>query len=601
MGALEDTLMQGGGNQAAPSSQGSGDAALNPGAVKSSVEGSIQGKEHLPGMKPQTPQSGLGLKLGLATLNMFVPMLGGAVQQHIKQQKEAQVTEAVNEFSSLDSALEMASTMANAEVASGKLSQEKAHERTMELWQQQPGYKAMFDPNNKTAQKRLKNFSKVFQVDWMNPEKNQNTVHYQALQRFMKLKPASAMVKLMAGKMDEAKQNQGQPGQPQAGQAQGVQSMAQGGQSAMGSSGQPQAQPGGQPSQAASPQGTQQQPPQGQQLPPIQTVKGAPDLKGLTQYGDYLKALEQHQNHFEFHADEAGRSVAFDRRTGEAKDVKVDGQSVKLQNRAKDGIASVDGKPVGVYRVGKLRTPGDPNWTGEDQKQFDAANATWASAEAMKDRRVKLSAEARAKSWSQTRAIGVFNLETGTMEMVSAQQVADSPGKYAPPAQSMQVLNRVALFNEIDYTSKMVNEAISKLGDEPFDQELRAKLVIMLRSEDPRSYWQELLKSNVADKMTDTQVDLVTGLISLDESALSLRSLGGMGQGSDQLRSAITRMLPGAGTPSGKYFKRQMELFGGEVRQLKSTLPGLGKGQGKNAPQKSLDDTLDEVFGKKPN
>lgn len=587
---LTDALMQGGGGgQAAPSSDAQKDnMQLNPEAVKRSVGASVQPGESLSPRTPHRTQSGLGTQLGLATLGMFVPALSGAVQRHIKQQKDAQIIEAVNEFHSLDAALEMASTMANTEVASGKLPQEKAHERTMELWQQQPGYRAMFDSNNPAAKKRLKNFSKIFQVDWMNPEKNQNTVHYQALQRFMKLKPASAMVKLMSGKMQEMQQQKQdgsgqspQQGQPQAG---GQQSPAQ--QSQQNQGGQTQT----------------QQPQQAQGAAQIQTAPTKPDLKGLTQYGDYLKALEQHQNHFEFHADEAGRSVAFDRRTGEAKDVKVDGQSVKLQTRAKDGIASVDGKPVGVYRVGKLRTPGDQNWTGEDQKQFDAANATWASAEAAKDHRVELSAKARARAWSQTRAIGVFNPETGTMEMVSAQQVADNPGKYAPPAQSMQVLNRVSLFNEINYTSNQVRDSIGKLGDAPFDQELRAKLIVMLRAEDPKSYWQDLLKSNVADKLTDSQVEYITGLVSLDESALSLRSLGGMGQGSDQLRSAIIRMLPGAGTPSGKFAKRQMDLFEGEVRQLKSTLPGLGKGQGKSDKQESLDDTLDKVFGKsKPN
>ena len=542
-------------------------AALNPEATKRAVGTAIQPTQRLQPQRPQRPRSSLAADLGLATLNMFVPMLGGAVQHHIKQQKEAQITEAVNEFASLDSALEMASTMANAEVASGKLSPDKVQDRVKELWQQQPGYRALFDPNNPAAKKRLKNFSKVFQVDWMNPEKNQNTVHYQALQRFMKLKPASAMVKMMAGGLQQAKQGAGDmAGQPQ-----------QGG-----------------PQQGAQPQGQPQQ--QQRPEPQMQTRQQQGDLKGLTQYGDYLKALEQHQNHFEFHAAEDGRSVAFDRRTGEAKDVVVNGKPLTLQTRAKDGVAIVDGKPVGMYRQGKLRVPGDQNWTGEDQKQFDAASATWASAEAMKDRRVRISASARARAWSATKAVHVFDPESNAMITTNMLDVSDHPGKYAPPTQAMQVLNRVSLFNEINYTSGMVRDSIGKLGDEPFPQEMRAELIVMLRQEDPKSYWQDLLKSNVADKLTENQINYITGLVSLDESALSLRSLGGMGQGSDQLRDAIIRMLPGAGTPSGKYAKRQMDLFEGEVRQLKSTLPNLGRGDGK---KKSMDETINELFPKK--
>jgi hypothetical protein len=49
-----------------------------------------------------------------------------------------------------------------------------------------------------------------------------------------------------------------------------------------------------------------------------------------------------------------------------------------------------------------------------------------------------------------------------------------------------------------------------------------------------------------------------------------------MGQGSDQLRAAITKMLPGAGTPSRAYAERQMTLFDGEVKALKTSIPGIG-------------------------
>lgn len=562
------------GGQSVPS--GGDPAQVNEGMLKQQAGASAQGTEKLAPMKPHTPKSSLGTKLGLATMGMFVPMLGAAVQSHIKEQKEAQINEAVNDFSSLDGALEMASTLANQEAAAGKLPQNKVHERTMELWKQQPGYRAMFDPNNKAAQKRLKNFSKVFQVDWMNPEKNENTVHYQALQRFLKLKPAAAMVKFFGGKADEHRQ--GQQGGPQQGA--------------------PQGQPQGPQPQGGQAQGAPQQPPSGDQL---QTVKGQPDFGGLEKYGQYLKALADRQNHFEFHTDENGKSVAFDRRTGQAKDVQVDGKPIAMLTGKKDGVATVDNKPFGMYRNGKVRTPGDPNWTGEDQKQFDAAQTAWAAAESNKDKRMQKYMQARASWYASMHPAFVYDSQDGAFKTVSWADAATQKDRYAPPAQAMQVRNREALFNEIQGSGvKFMNEAITRMGDQPFDEDVRAKLVVMLRSEDPKSYWQDLLKSNVADKLSDAQVDYVTAIVNLDESALSLRSLGGMGQGSDQLRNAIIRMLPGAGTPSGAYAQRQMKLFEAEVKQLKSTLPALGKGD-KNEPPMSLDDTLDKVFGKKPN
>ena len=45
----------------------------------------------------------------------------------------------------------------------------------------------------------------------------------------------------------------------------------------------------------------------------------------------------------------------------------------------------------------------------------------------------------------------------------------------------------------------------------------------------------------------------------MQEDILVLRNVGGMGQGSDSMRAAITRMIPGPGTSSVKEAKMQME------------------------------------------
>ena len=123
----------------------------------------------------------------------------------------------------------------------------------------------------------------------------------------------------------------------------------------------------------------------------------------------------------------------------------------------------------------------------------------------------------------------------------------------------------------------MLKDSIKALPNNAFDPGARAQIAMVLRDEHPRAAWYNFLNSDVAATLGKEQIDYVTALVSMDESAMSLRSIGGMGQGSDTLRGAISKMLPGAGTPSKAYADRQMALFDGEVKALKTSIPNIGE------------------------
>lgn len=228
------------------------------------------------------------------------------------------------------------------------------------------------------------------------------------------------------------------------------------------------------------------------------------------------------------------------------------------------------GAPYGVMRDGKNVLPGDPGFTDADAKMLGAATKSYqAQQKAVGDRMV----QARETYW-KNRPMGVYDKD-GNLTFATGGQIAASPGDFAPIAGALQTKNRQALFSEIDYSRNQVDQAISALGDQGFSPEARAQMATVLRSTDPKSAFSMFANSAAATTLSPQQVDYVTALVSLAESAMSLRSLGGMGAGSDQLRSAITSMLPGAETPSKEYAQRQMRLFQGEVNQLRKSVPGI--------------------------
>lgn len=556
--------------QQVPTTGGDGGERLQDETLRG-MEAQMRPRTGLAPLKPNPKAGnvGMGKRLMAGAVGMFVPFLGQAIMSQAKAQKEAQITEAANEFSSLNDALEMASTMAQMEQLQGKIGPDKVQERTQELWHQQPAFKALFDPMNPASKKRLKNFAKVFQQDWMNPEKAESTPHAQGLKRFMQLNPSAKLIKHMATSLQNKQGRQ----QPQPGQNQ--------------------------------PQQNQADPSAG-----MQQKMNLPDPKALTPYSEYLRAIDSVRNRYDFKFDNEGKPFAFDKRTGDAKEVKVlqaDGteKAPTMAIRGKGGqVASVDGVPIGVYGINAngqpgIKHPGDANWTGEDAKTFEAAKAAWAQGEASKDRRIQVSETARARAWATTRQYSVYDTETGNMIMADALQISQARGRYAGAPQAMQLTNRSNLFNEIEGTENELKRVVDKMGNQTFDEVTKAQLAVALKTDNPMSALQSFLKSNAASTLSEPQVEYVTAIAALEESALSLRTLGGMGQGSDMMRAAILRMVPGAGTPSAAYAKRQLELFDIEVKGLKKSQPGLGNTGGKKDNQPKSSPTSIEEFRKK--
>lgn len=245
--------------------------------------------------------------------------------------------------------------------------------------------------------------------------------------------------------------------------------------------------------------------------------------------------------------------------------------------QAAPSVKTTNGVPTAISRNGKLLTPDSPDWTLADERQFKAAKAAYAQGnlDKMKLNQDRMNSYINARA--KTQQYGVINKETGEPEMVNALTLNANPGKYGPGALTQQLKNRAGVFDEIDATKEQFNNALGKLSDDDFKTLPRAQIALALQDRDPRSALSTFLGSEVGTTLTPAQVDYITGLMTMDESAMSLRSIAGMGQGSDTLRNAITRMLPGPETPSKDYAKRQMDLFKVELDALRRAVPASGK------------------------
>lgn len=502
-----------------------------------------------PQVNPKASHMSGGQVATVGALGMFMPFLGGAVAKSIKNQKEAQINEATAEFMALQRDWETAWQMSGGD-----------EQKAREMMTKMPSA-SLFDANNPSAKKRLKNFAKVFSIDWMNPDKTTNTVHFQAMQKAIKLQEAGKQMQSAKQQMDSMKQ------QPQPGQE------GQGDQQSM----------------------LNRFIDQFRKTTPPDLGKAEGLMRGLTslQNADTNRDREDRLSAPKFEKVETSQGMFMrDPKdpNGTLHPLMYDGKQITSGR-----ISGSPGKPVTVNGVPMgiiakdghtVKTPKDPNWTTEDQTQYDQAMAAYKAGEEAKDKRAAFIANSRFTAYLQTRFYDAFDSDTNTLVKVNPAMMQKDPGRYGPAGLAAQMAARESMFDEINATSTMLKESFEKLPDYVFsDPTVRARLsYIMASSEHPMDALTTFMQSSVARTLPqpgtpdgDAIMDYLTGLASMAESANSARSLGGMGQGSDYIRRAIREMLPSGKTPTKAYAKEQMRKFDIEMSQLKHSLLKVGR------------------------
>lgn len=180
----------------------------------------------------------------------------------------------------------------------------------------------------------------------------------------------------------------------------------------------------------------------------------------------------------------------------------------------------------------------------------------------------------RMEGLGATREYPVINKATGQVEMRSANEINASRGNFAPAGQGATAMSKQALFSDLHYNIDTARKAIQALPD--MDVGTRAALSYALRGTDPHSAIQTFLTGSVGTQLSPQQQEAVQSLALLAENAMTLRSVGGMGAGSDELRSAILATIPSGKTPSKDYAMGQLNKFEAVVRRLEGGVPKVG-------------------------
>jgi hypothetical protein len=269
--------------------------------------------------------------------------------------------------------------------------------------------------------------------------------------------------------------------------------------------------------------------------------------------------------------------------------------------------------PYAVQRGGKTLTPDSPEWSKEDQTLFDAAKHAsdlkqqlkidpiiaaeigtppdpkefkggktspeygaalkkfGMEAEQAKTRMAGSAAAARGKAYGEYRPVQIINPDTHHVEYVFAKD-AIAQGA-AGASEGGKVMSKQAQIGDIETASKKVRDSIKNL-DRPFDAGQIAKLDVALKSPD-ESIAQTEFKALAQQNLTPAQQDFVVWLSQINERAMSLRNIAGMGQGAQDTRNAIRAMLPGVGSGSTEMALKQLDAFDQQVKVLKSGIPSV--------------------------
>jgi len=134
-----------------------------------------------------------------------------------------------------------------------------------------------------------------------------------------------------------------------------------------------------------------------------------------------------------------------------------------------------------------------------------------------------------------------------------------------------------AQMKDIETASSKARESIQNLKQGDFSPDQVLKLQKAMSEEDAGAV-HTLMQNLAMRATTEAQQDFIIWITQLNERAMSLRNIAGMGAGAQDLRNAIRAMLPGLGSGNTKMMLKQLDAFDQQVKVLEEGVPSPGKG-----------------------
>lgn len=187
---------------------------------------------------------------------------------------------------------------------------------------------------------------------------------------------------------------------------------------------------------------------------------------------------------------------------------------------------------------------------------------------------------ARGQAYGAARPQAVIDAQ-GNARIMSAGQ-AEAEG-VAPAQLGAQIMSKNAQFRDIYNGISTMRNAVNGLAQQPFDAKTIGILTLASRDPNPAILENEINTIAGTQQLTEPQQDFLVAMRQLNERAMSIRNLAGMGNASDQLRAAITATLPTVSSGSAAMMRKQLNQFQNFVDNLSSGIPNV-KGVERSTP-----------------
>jgi hypothetical protein len=220
----------------------------------------------------------------------------------------------------------------------------------------------------------------------------------------------------------------------------------------------------------------------------------------------------------------------------------------------------VAGIPTGrVMHGGRYIAPGKPGYSADDKEAVKLA----LTAQGLSDKEKEKLAGIRGAAYAATRAayqeIPVVDNETGESTFASYLDIARHPGRYVQPGEAEKIAARESVHTSLTANFGALDKDLEALEKKNgLDAEVRTQVQLALRTDNP-GLLENMLVTGVKAGYSDEVLRYITDIKAMQEDILVLRNVGGMGQGSDMMRAAMIRLIPGPGTSSVKEARLQME------------------------------------------
>lgn len=179
-------------------------------------------------------------------------------------------------------------------------------------------------------------------------------------------------------------------------------------------------------------------------------------------------------------------------------------------------------------------------------------------------------ANIRVEGLERSRMYPVIDKNTGNELMVSAAEMVDNPGKYAPAGTGSTAMQAGERFKTIQSNIDNVRKAVNTMGELPTGA--RIALANAMKSTDPKSAVDSLISSAAGKALSQSQRDFLNHITVLAESGNALAKMSGI-PGNENTLAAVQALLPSAKSMDKKYMLDQLNSFQGLVTGLSKGVP----------------------------